>query len=188
MFELPSGHLALVIGDVVGRGVSAATLMAELRTALRAYLLEGHELVDAITLLNELLMSMGRDRGATVAIVEVDLDAGELQAVSAGHLPFLLVGPDGRAEFVDGTQGLPLGITTGESYVCHRRAFPVGSVVLMYTDGLVERPGESIDQGLARLLEATEQARADKRPSFTDRVYPFADRVYRALLEDVVAP
>ena len=177
VLQLANGRLTFVIGDVVGRGVLAASVMSEIRTGLRAYLLEGHDLTDVMTLLNDLLVSMGRNRSATAAILELDLESGELDAVSAGHLPALLVGPDGQASMLEQVQGLPLGIGTGGGYVRQRYAFPVGSTLLLYTDGLIERRGEPIDVGFARLREAAQRATAGKDDA------PFADRVYRELLD-----
>jgi len=177
VFQLPSGRLGFVIGDVVGRGVLAASVMAEIRAALRAYLMEGHPLPDVMQLLNELLVTMGRHRSATVAILELDFESGSLEAVSAGHLPPLIVAPDGEPSFLEPLQGLPLGIRRGGDYRSRRCAFDVGSTLLLYTDGLVERRGESIDEGLDRLRAgARRAARADDAS--------FADRVYRDLLVD----
>ncbi len=177
VFPLASGRMALVIGDVVGRGVLAATVMAEVRTALRAYLTEGHELGRVMALLNELLIAMGRDRGATVAIFELDLDRGEIEGVSAGHLPALIADPDRRLRFLELARGLPLGIRSGQLYEQRRHPFAPGSALLLYTDGLVERRGESIDRGLERLCAAAEQALAGEDSSL-------ADQVYRALVEE----
>jgi serine phosphatase RsbU (regulator of sigma subunit)/anti-sigma regulatory factor (Ser/Thr protein kinase) len=180
VLQLANGRLTFVIGDVVGRGVHAASVMAEIRTGLRAYLLEGHDLSDVMTLLNDMLVSMGRNRSATAAIFELDLESGELDAVSAGHLPALLVGPDGEPRLLEQLQGLPLGISAGGDYVCQRYTFPVGSVLLLYTDGLIERRGEAIDAGFARLREAAKGAGEDGDHA------PFADRVYRALLDETL--
>ncbi len=177
VFQLGNGRVTFVIGDVVGRGVLAASVMAEIRTALRAYVMEGHELPDVLSLLNDLLVSMGRNRSATAAIFELDLERGELTSVSAGHLPALLVAPDGHARLLEQSQGLPLGIAPGGEYVRARRAFPVGSVLLLYTDGLIERRGEPIDAGLERLRAAGEHAARGEDASF-------ADRAYRALLDE----
>lgn len=171
VFQMADGRLAFVIGDVVGRGVLAASVMAEIRTALRAYLMEGHELTDVMSLLNDLLVSMGRHRSATAAIFGLDVERGELEAVSAGHLPALLVDPDGEPCFLEQRQGLPLGIRTRGDYVCERYAFPIGSVLLLYTDGLVERRGEAIDRGLVRLQTAAKRAAASEDASFADRIY-----------------
>jgi serine phosphatase RsbU (regulator of sigma subunit)/anti-sigma regulatory factor (Ser/Thr protein kinase) len=178
VFQLPNGRLAFVIGDVVGRGVLAASVMAEIRAALRAYLTEGHSLPEVMRLLNELLVSMGRHRSATVAILELDFEAGALEAVSAGHLPPLLVAPDGEASFLEPVRGLPLGIRRGGDYRSRRDRFEAGSVLLLYTDGLVERRGEPIDEGLERLRAAARRAAHGEDASF-------ADRLYRALLTDV---
>jgi serine phosphatase RsbU (regulator of sigma subunit)/anti-sigma regulatory factor (Ser/Thr protein kinase) len=180
VFQLPSGRLAFVIGDVVGRGVLAASVMAEIRTALRAYVMEGHALGRVMRLLNDLLISLGRNRGATAAIIELDLEAGELAAVSAGHLPALVLSPDGRPTFLQQPRGLPLGISPGAEYELCRHPFPVGSVLLLYTDGLVERRAEPIDEGLERLRTAAGQAASTPATPEHD---PFADRVYRALLD-----
>ncbi|MGH2911222.1 MAG: GAF domain-containing protein, partial [Solirubrobacteraceae bacterium] len=68
VFQLSSGRVAFVIGDVVGRGVLAASVMAEIRTVLRAYMTQGHKLTEVVSMLNELLVSMGRNRGATISI------------------------------------------------------------------------------------------------------------------------
>ena len=111
-----------------------------------------------MSLLNDLLVSMGRHRSATAAIFGLDVERGELEAVSAGHLPALLVDPDGEPCFLEQRQGLPLGIRTCGDYVCERYAFPIGSVLLLYTDGLVERRGEAIDRGLVRLQMAAKRA------------------------------
>jgi serine phosphatase RsbU (regulator of sigma subunit)/anti-sigma regulatory factor (Ser/Thr protein kinase) len=177
VFPLANGRLALVIGDVVGRGVLAASVMGEIRTALRAYLVEGHDLPVVMALLNDMLVSMERRRSATAAIFELDLERAELQAVSAGHLPALLVGVDGVPALLEHRAGPPLGITPGSEYASARFQFDAGSTLLLYTDGLVERRGESIDEGLGRLAEAGRRAAAGEESSF-------ADRVYRALIDE----
>jgi serine phosphatase RsbU (regulator of sigma subunit)/anti-sigma regulatory factor (Ser/Thr protein kinase) len=177
VFQLANGRLAFVIGDVVGRGVLAASVMAEVRTALRAYLNEGHELSEVMALLNDLLISMGRNRSATAAILELDLETSEVEAVSAGHLPAVMVRPDGSSLFLDMQQGLPLGISPGGEYSSERYPFPVGSSLLLYTDGLIEKRTESIDVGLERLSAAVEHAAGSADGSF-------ADRVYRELLDE----
>ncbi len=177
VFQLSSGSVALVIGDVVGRGVLAASVMAEIRTSLRAYLLEGHSVSQAVTLLNELLVTMGRNRGATLAVFQLDLEQNELEALSAGHLPPVLVDAAGEARLLEQPAGLPVGIRPGAVYESRRHALPTGSTLLLYTDGLVERRGEPIDVGLARLAAAAENAARRSDASF-------ADRVYRTLLQD----
>lgn len=177
VFQLADGHLAFVIGDVVGRGVMAASVMAEIRTALRAYMTQGHALTEVVSLLNELLVSMGRNRGATLSILKLDPEAEELEAVTAGHLPPLLIEPDGRVRLLEQRHGLPVGVRTGHDYQSFRHPFPTGSRLLLYTDGLIERRDESIDTGLRRLASAA-QAAAQRTDS------SLADNVYRALLDE----
>lgn len=177
VFQLANGHLAFVIGDVVGRGVMAASVMAEIRTALRAYMVQGHELTRVVSMLNELLVSMGRNRGATLSILDLDPEAEELQAVTAGHLPPLLIEPDGKARLLEQDHGLPVGVRTGHDYQSFRHPFPTGSRLLLYTDGLIERRDEPIDDGLRRLTAAAVAAARSTDSSL-------ADDVYRALLDE----
>ena len=177
VFQLASGKLVLIVGDVVGRGVLAASVMAEIRTALRAYLTEGHDLADTISLLNELLVSTGRNRGATLALLELDLGSGELEVLSAGHLPPLVVAPSGEASLLEQPHGLPVGVSARQRYLTRRYSFSPGSALLLYTDGLVERRGESIDEGFERLIAAAGAAARGTDSSF-------ADRVYRAILDE----
>ncbi len=190
VFQLPDGRLTLVIGDVVGRGVLAASVMSETRIALRAYLMEGHELPKVMSLLNELLISMGRNRGATAAILELDLERDELEWVSAGHLPALIVAPDGEIGFLEAVQGVPLGIIRSAAFESSRISFPTGSSVLLYTDGLVERRDESIDEGLERLRHSAARAISGEEGRLADRVYSGlleAAMLDSATLEDDVA-
>jgi serine phosphatase RsbU (regulator of sigma subunit)/anti-sigma regulatory factor (Ser/Thr protein kinase) len=177
IFQLADGRLAFVIGDVVGRGVLAASVMAEIRTGLRAYMVQGHGLTKVLAMLNELLVSMGRRRGATLSIVALDPEAEELETVTAGHLPPLLIDPDGHARLLEQTPGLPVGVGGGKDYEAVRHPFPTGSGLLLYTDGLIERRDEPIDAGFERLTAAA-QAAARLADS------PLADGVYRALLDE----
>jgi serine phosphatase RsbU (regulator of sigma subunit)/anti-sigma regulatory factor (Ser/Thr protein kinase) len=177
VFQLANGRLAFVIGDVVGRGVLAASVMAEIRTALRAYMVEGHQLTEVVSKLNELLISMGRHRGATLSLLELDPQAEELEAVTAGHLPPVMFDPDGRARLLEQRHGLPVGMGSGNGYQAFRYPFPAGSRLLLYTDGLIERRGEPIDVGFQRLIAAAEAA-AELGDS------PLADGVYRGLLDE----
>jgi serine phosphatase RsbU (regulator of sigma subunit)/anti-sigma regulatory factor (Ser/Thr protein kinase) len=177
VFPLTNGRVAFVIGDVVGRGVLAASVMAEIRTALRAYMVQGHKLTEVLAMLNELLVSMGRSRGATLSILELDPEAEELEAVTAGHLPPLLIEPSGEARLLEQAHGLPVGVRIGHRYQACRYPFPTGSRLLLYTDGLIERRDESIDDGFERLTVAA-QAAAGRTDS------SFADNVYRALIDE----
>ena len=143
-----------MIGDVVGRGVLAASVMAEIRTTLRAYLIEGHDLTTVASLLNALMISMGRNRGATLCLMAFDLESAELEVLIAGHLPPLMIDADGETRLLEHPPGLPIGIDVAQQYVSQRYDFPTGSTLLLYTDGLIERRTESIDVGLERLAAA----------------------------------
>jgi serine phosphatase RsbU (regulator of sigma subunit)/anti-sigma regulatory factor (Ser/Thr protein kinase) len=171
VYSLANGRVICVIGDVVGRGVVAASVMAEIRTALRAYLTEGHGMAETMSLLNNLLVSMGRNRSATVGMVEIDLERGKLEALSAGHLPALTVRADGTIEFLEPPHGMLLGVKSDLQFSCERYPFPVGSTLLLYTDGLVERRGEPLDVGLERLADAARLASKAEDASFADHVY-----------------
>ncbi len=154
VFQLANRRVVFVIGDVVGRGALAAAVMAEIRTALRAYMAQGHKLTEVISMLNELLIAMGRNRAATLAILELDPVAKELEAVSAGHLPPLLIERNGDTRLLEQTHGLPVGVRTGRDYQACRYPFPTGSRLVLYTDGLI---------GAARRVDQRGLSTADRR-------------------------
>jgi serine phosphatase RsbU (regulator of sigma subunit)/anti-sigma regulatory factor (Ser/Thr protein kinase) len=185
VFTLPDGRVAFVIGDVVGRGVVAACVMAEVRSALRAYAMEHHDLATIMSLLNELLLAMGRNRSATVAIFALDLETKQLCVLSAGHLPALLLNPDGEHRQVGRATSPPLGVSTHGEYHTEVVTFEPGSALLMYTDGLVERRGELIDDGLERLGNALRTAVQKRGTRLANSV--FQAIASQAPLEDDVA-
>jgi serine phosphatase RsbU (regulator of sigma subunit) len=145
-------QLLLVVGDVSGRGLHAATTMAALRYAIHAYAAQGDGPATILTKLNTLVSVKSSGQLATVLCVLVDADARELTVTSAGHLPPLLIS-DGRGEFVKTEVGLPIGVDRHASYTSSTVAVGPGATLLAFTDGLVERRGESIDVGLGRLRD-----------------------------------
>ncbi len=154
--ELPERRFGFVVGDVSGRGVSAATVMARIRFTIRAYLVEGHGPAEVLTMCNQQI-DLERDGHFATALVGVgDITTGQVVLANAGHLNPLLV-VDGHAEFVPTTVGLPLGTGAGP-YETTTVNLPPGGVLLGYTDGLVERRGEHLDAGLNRLATATMSA------------------------------
>jgi serine phosphatase RsbU (regulator of sigma subunit)/anti-sigma regulatory factor (Ser/Thr protein kinase) len=171
VFPMPDGRVGFVIGDVAGRGVVAASVMAEIRTALRAYALEGHDLATVISLLNGLVGSIRRNHSATAAFFSLDLESEQVSAVSAGHLPALLLGADGGARFLAEAEGPPLGLMPGHKYIAQTLQFPTGSALVLYTDGLIERRDEPVDRGLERLASASRLAAAGDETTFADRLY-----------------
>ena len=158
---LGGGRVALSIGDVVGRGLKAAAVMGHLRAALRAYAIEGHPPGVALQRLNELVVHGGR--GLATAVHMAWDPEGGLRIARAGHPPPLIVGPDGEARLIEGRGGPALGIMPFASYEEVEVDVPPGSRVVLYTDGLVERRGESIDVSLERLAEAARGAPAGAR-------------------------
>ena len=152
--RLQDGQLGLVVGDVVGKGVQAAATMGQLRNGLRAFSLDRMKPSSTLTRLNRLAEEIMDTAFATVVYVVVDGDARVGRYSSAGHPPPLVSFPDRRVEFLEGGRGLPLGAGTDTRYTQEIVELPVGTTLVLYSDGLVERRGESIDVGLERLRQA----------------------------------
>ena len=157
VFEIGRGRIALVIGDVVGRGVEAGALMAQVRTALRAYALEGHPPAEVMELLNRLFAAVRPTKLTTLVLLVLDPEHGELRLVSAGHLPPIVVGPDGVGRLLDVEGDPPVGAFRAAIYHEHRMPLAPGSRVVLVTDGAAEVRGEPLDAGLGRLLAMSEQ-------------------------------
>ncbi|MDT9684352.1 SpoIIE family protein phosphatase [Streptomyces sp. TRM76323] len=153
VITLGAGRTALVIGDVMGRGVRAAAVMGQLRTAVRAYArldLPPHEVLQ---LLDGLAAEIDASQIATCVYAIHDPNEGRLVYASAGHLPILVRDEDGTVRRADDPTGPPLG-TGGWLHASGTIALPPGSTAVLYTDGLVERRGEDIDEGVAALERA----------------------------------
>jgi serine phosphatase RsbU (regulator of sigma subunit) len=146
-------RLLLVVGDVSGRGLRAAATMASLRYAIHAYAAQGDPPETILTKLSSLLDVTSSGHLATILCADVNVGAREITLASAGHLPSLLIS-DGRGTFIDAKVGLPVGVSEGASYVSSTVVAGPGATLLAFTDGLVERRGEDLDQGLARLRDA----------------------------------
>lgn len=153
VITLGAGRTALVIGDVMGRGVRAAAVMGQLRTAVRAYArldLPPHEVLQ---LLDGLAAEIDASQIATCAYAVHDPNEGRLVYASAGHLPILVRDQDGTVHRAEDPTGPPLG-TGGWIHTSGTIALPPGSTAVLYTDGLVERRSEDIDEGVAALERA----------------------------------
>jgi anti-sigma regulatory factor (Ser/Thr protein kinase) len=155
------GRVGLAIGDVVGRGIEAASLMGQIRNSLRAYAMEDDRPEQVIERLNLLMHHWQQDRIATLSYLVLDPRNGYVVFATAGHLPPLVLGPDGNASYLEGGEFVPLGVLPFGGYTAGEAVVKPGSTVLLYTDGLVEERGMSIDDGLERLREAIERAPAD---------------------------
>jgi GAF domain-containing protein/anti-sigma regulatory factor (Ser/Thr protein kinase) len=159
--ELPDDRVGLVVGDVVGKGVHAAASMGQLRNALRAISIERLKPPTALARLDRVASDALETSFATVVYAVADRNAGVLRFSSAGHPPPIVAYPDGRVEVLEDGRGLPLGTGLGPKYRQSVVELPAGSVVVLYTDGLVERRGRSIDEGIKGLVEAVEAAPRD---------------------------
>lgn len=155
---LPDGRLGFVVGDVVGKGVQAASTMAQLRNGMRALTLDTSSPAATIMKLNLLLENYIDVPFATLVYVALDPATHAVTLASAGHPPPLVVGPDGRTSFLESSGGLPLGVDVATEYTDTTTVLEPGSIVVLYTDGLVERRGSSIDDGLDDLARAAERA------------------------------
>jgi serine phosphatase RsbU (regulator of sigma subunit)/anti-sigma regulatory factor (Ser/Thr protein kinase) len=179
VLNLPDGRVGLVIGDVVGRGVEAAVAMSEIRSSLRAYAVERHSPERIVSMLNELLVSMGAERSATLTLLTLDFETDELRSVNAGHPPAVMLFPDGSTELVARSTGPPLGLSAGATYEIEEHSLPPGCRLLLYTDGLIERRGEALEAGLDRLCEGVAIAGQPGPANAT-----LADRVLSQLTRD----
>jgi CheY-like chemotaxis protein len=162
--------LLVAIGDVAGHSLHAATVMAELRHAVRAYAAEGHPPGVVLDLVNELMRTVLPTESATICLLTLDPGTGEVRMASAGHLPPLLRTPDG-IRFLD-HRGPLLGVRANRP---DDRTFvlPPGATLVLYTDGLVERRDRDIDAGLAALADCVAE------------VEPSLDAFCRRLLVDL---
>jgi hypothetical protein len=147
-------RLLVVVGDVSGRGLEAASMMASLRYAIRAFASQGDAPGDILGKLNALDDPNRNGRFATVLCAVIDLTARTATIANAGHPNPLLLTPSGGARFIATTVGVPVGVMPEVRYASVAEAIPPGATLLAFTDGLFERRDESVDAGMARLQEA----------------------------------
>lgn len=153
VLPLAGDQVCLVVGDVVGQGARAAAMMGQLRSALSAYLLEGHGPVDALERLDLFAARVPGAMGSTVACLVLDTVTGAVTWARAGHLPPLVTGLGGP-RYLEGAEGTVLGVRGRDPFVAGSATLEPGESVVLYTDGLVERRGEIVDEGLGRLADA----------------------------------
>ncbi|MEU6476520.1 GAF domain-containing SpoIIE family protein phosphatase [Streptomyces sp. NPDC047017] len=154
---LPNGACAAVIGDVVGHDLRAAADMSQIRNMLRALSYDWRTPPStSLTRLDRILHALDEAPVATALLARLEPFEGawQLHWSSAGHPPPLLLLPDGRVRFLDTRPGLPLGVAAELPRPDHCLVVPVDSTVILYTDGLVETPGELLDRGLDALAAA----------------------------------
>lgn len=166
--QLVDDHVVVSVGDVSGQGLAAAAVMATLRLAVRAYAAQGDGPGEILAKLNALL-DVGRDgHFATVLCGSLDLATGALTLASAGHPP-PVVGGEG-AELVPVEPGFPVGVRVEERYAEHTVSLAPGSLFVAYTDGLFERHGETVSDGLERVRACIEEVGALPLEQVVDRL------------------
>jgi putative methionine-R-sulfoxide reductase with GAF domain len=162
VFTLPSGQLCMVIGDVAGSGLPAAVIMGRLRSALRAYALESDDPATVLAKLDRKMQHFEPGALATVAYAVIDPGLGRMRICSAGHYPPVIASPGQAAKLADIPPGLLIGaVPEPERHVATIGISP-GTLVCLYTDGLIERRGHTIDDGLARLCQVVTAEPPDK--------------------------
>ncbi|MFJ6700219.1 SpoIIE family protein phosphatase [Streptomyces sp. NPDC091272] len=164
VIPLPGGRVGAVIGDVQGHDTHAAAVMGQLRIVLRAYATEGHTPATVMARASGFLHELDTDRFATCTYAEIDLTTGVVQLVRAGHMDPLLRLTDGSCRRVPVEGGLPLGLSAEFGrlqYPVTTRELDPGQMLLLYTDGLVERPGTDLDDGVRALVEQVQEGPQD---------------------------
>ena len=153
VFLLDDDRIAFAVGDVVGHGASAAATMGQLRAALAAYLLDGASPAQALARLDRFSRRVPDAKASSASCAVLDITTGELTWACAGHPPPLLVDAEGTG-FAHGVLGPVLGLRDAPPMPESHLVLQPGHGVLFYTDGLVERRGELIDDGMRRLADA----------------------------------
>ncbi|MET0416153.1 MAG: SpoIIE family protein phosphatase, partial [Actinoplanes sp.] len=157
---LDDGRIGIVVGDCVGHGLEAATVMGQLRSACRALLLQNTDPARTLTALDRFAAQLPGAMCATVFCGVLDPATGELSYSSAGHPPAVVTHPDGATDLLDQGRSRPLGVRSGAERPEARYTVPPRATLLLYTDGLIERRRQSLSIGIDRLSTAVQQGRA----------------------------
>ncbi|WP_328898861.1 MULTISPECIES: PP2C family protein-serine/threonine phosphatase [unclassified Streptomyces] len=151
-FELPDGALAFAIGDAQGHDVEAAAFMGRIRIAMRALALTAEDPGEVMSRTNDLLLAADTGLLATCTFVRLDPATRELRSARAGHVAAVWATADGRAGTTDDAGGLPLGVQSGEEYPVTTRSLSGEGTFVLLTDGVVEGPSYSLDEGLDEVV------------------------------------
>jgi serine phosphatase RsbU (regulator of sigma subunit) len=151
VFVLPDGRLGVVVGDVAGSGLEAAVIMGRMRSALRAYVLETADPATALRMLDRKIQYFEPDAMATVLYGLYTPGTGEFVLSSAGHLPPVIAAPGSQAGLLPLKPDPPIGIADDPPRRSATFVIPPGALVCCFTDGLVERRDQMIDDGMDRL-------------------------------------
>ncbi|MFD5567482.1 PP2C family protein-serine/threonine phosphatase [Streptomyces cadmiisoli] len=147
-FVLSDGRIGLSVGDVQGHNIEAAAFMGQIRVGLRALASVTGEPGDLLARTNDLILSLGGDLFATCTFVRLDPTTGVLESARAGHLPLIWATADGRSGIARDEGGPPLGVQAGTRYPVTRYRLTTGGVFVLLTDGVVEGPALSLEDGL----------------------------------------
>jgi serine phosphatase RsbU (regulator of sigma subunit) len=172
LLELPDGSIGIVVGDVVGHDVAAAATMGHLRGLIRACLWEADDPDPGAVLgkVDRLVQGLKVASMATMVYARAVPPAADgrpwrLEVANAGHPPVLLRGPEGEVRLLDSATGMLVGVDASSRRTTRVIEVPVGSTLLAYTDGLVERPGEDMDSGIGELAQRLAAAPLDAVPA-----------------------
>ncbi|WP_328617359.1 SpoIIE family protein phosphatase [Amycolatopsis sp. NBC_00355] len=158
VITLDGDRIGIVVGDCVGRGLAAAAVMGQLRSACRALLLEANSPSHTLTALDRFARQVPDALCTTVFCGVLDPATGSLTYSSAGHPPATLIHPDGTAESLDAGGSVPLAVRVPGTRPEATAVVPVGALLMLYTDGLVERRRESLDDGIDRATGVAHRA------------------------------
>ncbi len=161
VMRLGPRELMIAIGDVVGHGLHAAATMGQLRNATRAYALESSSPAEIVSRLNAFVSRFPDGEFSTLFVGRLDLEQRVLEYTNAGHPPPLLRRPDGETAWLEDARTFPIGVETGSEFLSATVELEPGTLLFMYTDGLVERRTRSLEEGLATLRAVIEESADD---------------------------
>ncbi|MCX0242349.1 PP2C family protein-serine/threonine phosphatase [Streptomyces drozdowiczii] len=175
-FVLPDGALAFAVGDVQGHDVEAAAFMGQTRIAMRAFALTADDPGEVMSRTNDLLLAADTGLLATCTFVRLDPATRELRSARAGHVAAVWSTADGRAGTTDDEGGLPLGVQSGEEYPVTTRSLGGEGAFVLLTDGVVEGPSYSLDEGLDEVVRLVRSRVAEDADALADAVMGSAER------------
>ena len=160
IIALPDGRIGVVVGDCVGRGLQAATVMGQLRSACRALLINDPRPDRVLTTLDHYAAGIAGAKCTTVVCGVLDPATGELTYASAGHPPGVLVHPDGTVHLLDEGRSVPLAARFATARPSARHTIPPRATLIFYTDGLVERRRRRLTDGIDEAARAVRDGAA----------------------------
>ncbi|ASW84725.1 SpoIIE family protein phosphatase [Mycobacterium intracellulare] len=179
---IPLGdRLVLVVGDVVGHGVEAAAVMSQLRTALRMQVVAGYPIAEALEAVDRFRKHVPGSNTATICVGALDFGTGEFRYCTAGHPPPLLVTSEATSRYLEPSGAGPLGSGTG--FPVRTEFLDVGDSILLYTDGLIERPGRPLGASTAEFAELAANIAGGQRGFVIESSMRAIDRICSETLE-----